>query len=66
VRHAEGSLWIAGTVRLPTSTTSGETTMIMDRIAPRELLEKGSDADLSREMIGFVTERLMRLEVDGL
>jgi hypothetical protein len=59
-------LRIAGTVRLPTSTTSGETTITTDRIALRELLEKGSDADLLREMIGFVTERLMRLEVDGL
>jgi putative transposase len=57
---------MAGTVRLSTSTTSGETTMTVDRIALRELLEKGSDADLLREMIGFVTERLMRLEVDGL
>ena len=40
--------------------------MTMDRIALRELLEKGSDTDLLREMIEFVTERLMALEVEGL
>lgn len=40
--------------------------MTMDRIALRELLEKGSDADLVREMIDFVAHRLMALEVDGL
>src|SRR5512144_3225737 len=40
--------------------------MAMDRIALRELLEKGSEADLLREMIEFVADRLMALEVDGL
>jgi putative transposase len=40
--------------------------MTIDKIALRELLEKGSDADLLREMIGFVTERLMALDVEGL
>jgi transposase-like protein len=40
--------------------------MTIDKIALQELLEKGSDADLLREMIGFVTERLMALEVEGL
>jgi hypothetical protein len=30
------------------------------------LLEKSSDADLLREMIGFTGQRLMELEVDGL
>jgi putative transposase len=40
--------------------------MTTDRIALRELLEKGSDIDLLREMIGFVAERLMALEVEGL
>jgi hypothetical protein len=43
-----------------TSTTSREdTTMITDRTALQQLLEKGSDADLLREMIGFVAERVM-------
>lgn len=40
--------------------------MTKDRIALHELLEKGSDADLLREMIAFVADRLMALEVDGL
>jgi hypothetical protein len=30
------------------------------------LLEKSSDADLLREMIGFTAQRLMELEVEGL
>jgi putative transposase len=40
--------------------------MTLDKIALRELLEKGSEADLLREMIGFVADRLMALEVEGL
>ncbi len=32
----------------------------------RTLLEKSSDTDLLREMIGFTAERLMELEVQGL
>src|SRR5437763_13841430 len=32
----------------------------------RALLEKSSDADLLREMIGFTAHRLMQLEVEGL
>jgi putative transposase len=32
----------------------------------RALLEKSTDADLLREMIGFTAQRLMELEVEGL
>ena len=39
--------------------------MTTDRIALRELLEKGSDIDSLREMIGFVADRLMAPEVEG-
>lgn len=39
--------------------------MTDDRIALRALLEKGSDASVLREMIGFAAERLMELEVGG-
>ena len=37
-----------------------------DMMTLRGLLEKSSDADLLREMIGFTAERLMALEVEGL
>lgn len=32
----------------------------------RALLEKSSDADLLRDMIGFIAQRSMELEVEGL
>ena len=40
--------------------------MTDEMIALRALLEKSSDADLLREMIGFTAQRLMELEVGGL
>ena len=40
--------------------------MTDDKIALRELLEKGSDTTFLREMIGFAAERLMALETDTL
>lgn len=40
--------------------------MTVDRMILRELLEKGSDEDLLREMIGFVAQRMMDLEVESL
>ena len=39
--------------------------MTDERIALRELLEKGSDATFLREMIGFAAHRLMELDADG-
>ena len=35
-------------------------------MALRTMLEKGTDADVLREMIGFAAQRLMELEVQGL
>jgi transposase-like protein len=40
--------------------------MTDDKIALRELLEKGSDVSFLREMIGFAAQRLMELETEGL
>ncbi len=40
--------------------------MTDDKVAVRELLEKGSDASFLREMISFAAERLMALESDTL
>ena len=40
--------------------------MTMDRIGLKELVEKGSDAGLLREMIAFIASRMMELEVEGL
>ena len=40
--------------------------MTNDKIALRELLEKGSDASFLREMIGFAAQRLMELETEAL
>jgi len=33
--------------------------MTIDRVAMKELLEKGSDQDLLREMLAFVAARMM-------
>jgi putative transposase len=40
--------------------------MTLDRITLKELVEKGSDADLLREMIAVVASRMMEREVEGL
>ncbi len=39
--------------------------MTDDTMALRALLEKGSDASVLREMIGFAAERLMELETEA-
>jgi putative transposase len=41
-------------------------TMTDDMMSLRALLEKSSDADLLREMVGFAAQRLMELEVEAL
>jgi putative transposase len=40
--------------------------MTDDMMNLRSLLEKSSDAELLREMVGFAAQRLMELEVEGL
>lgn len=40
--------------------------MADERIALKHLLDKGSDAELLSEMIGFVANRLMQLDVESL
>jgi transposase-like protein len=42
-----------------------ETTMTDDRMALIELIEKGADADLVRELLAFAADRLMALEVEA-
>jgi transposase-like protein len=40
--------------------------MTEDMMNLRMLMEKSSDADLLREMIGFASQRLMELEIESL
>ena len=40
--------------------------MTDERMALLELIEKGADADLIRELLAFASERLMTAEVDQL
>jgi hypothetical protein len=56
----------SGWFGLPTRTDGEPNPITIDRIALKELVEKGSDADLLREMIAFIAGRMMELEVEGL
>src|SRR5205085_12427592 len=49
-----------------TSTRTKDLTMTDEMMSLRALLEKSSDTDLLREMIGFAAHRLMELEVESL
>ena len=40
--------------------------MTIDRMTLKDLIEKGSDTDLLKEMIGYVANRMMAMDVDGL
>lgn len=40
--------------------------MTIDRMTLKALVEKGSDDDLLREMIGFAVNRMMDVDVEGL
>jgi transposase-like protein len=42
-----------------------ETTMTEDRMALIELIEKGADSDLVRELLAFAADRMMELEVEA-
>jgi hypothetical protein len=49
-----------------TFTRTKDPTMTDEMMRFRTLLEKSSDADLLREMVGFAAQRLMELEVESL
>ena len=40
--------------------------MTIDRMTLKDLIEKGSDTDLLKEMIGYVANRMMAMDVDSL
>ena len=51
---------------LRSSKQQGPNPMTIDRVLLKDLIEKGSDADLLREMMAFVVNRMMDFEVESL
>src|ERR1700741_4026554 len=53
-----------GEVR-PTNLSKGISTMTTATMAVAELAEKGADVDVLRQMVQFMAQRLMELDVEG-
>jgi transposase-like protein len=52
-------------VRIPTLILEEESTMTNATIALSELAGKGADIDVLRQMVQFMAQRLMEIDVDG-
>jgi putative transposase len=49
----------------PTNLSEGDSTMTNATMALAELTEKGADIDVLRQMVQFMAQRLMELDVEG-
>ncbi len=49
----------------PTNLSEGDSTMTATTMALAELAEKGADIDVLRQMVQFMAQRLMELDVEG-
>ncbi len=49
----------------PTNLSEGDSTMTTTTMALAELAEKGADIDVLRQMVQFMAQRLMELDVEG-
>ncbi len=49
----------------PTNLSEGDSTMTSATMALAELAEKGADIDVLRQMVQFMAQRLMELDVEG-
>jgi hypothetical protein len=52
-------------LRCDPSNLTKETTMTTSTIALAELAEKGADVDMLRQMVQFMAQRLMEIDVEG-
>src|SRR5208283_709937 len=72
VAHLGGSMLFSGhhgswfKVRLPSQNFNRRTMMAKPSIALSELLEKGADSDLLREMIQHIVQRVMDMDVENI